>query len=178
VAKHLENSCISADLRCGIAIRAEGIPMSDELRTYLEEKKAAAERAKEPQRLQDQLLEDFARNADAQFKSVLPAANSLSDELAGSAVLGIGLIQSDALIHGMTLQLTANDKAITYTIEVDLMGIHVKAGMPMPITASVSATDPNSHGLHIVFISVIELYDVNDELIESLVKQMIDKLYS
>ena len=58
------------------------------------------------------------------------------------------------------------------------MGIHVKAGMPMPIAASVSATDPNPHGLHIVFISSIELPDVNDELITSMVKQMIDKLYS
>jgi hypothetical protein len=152
--------------------------MSDNLRAYLEEKKAVAERAKEPQRLQDQMLKDFARNADAKFKSVLPAANRLSDELSGSAGLGVGLLQADSLIHGITLQLTANDKAITYTIEVELMGIHVKAGMPMPLTASVSATNPNPHGLHVVFVSAIELSDVNDELIASLVKQMIDKLYS
>jgi hypothetical protein len=177
-AKHLESSFISANVTRGIAVRAEGIPMSDNLRAYLEEKKAVAERANEPQRLQDQLLKDFARNADAKFKSVLPAANRLSDELSGSAVLGVGLLQTDSLIRGITLQLTTNDKAITYTIEVELMGIHVKAGMPMPITASVSATNPNSHGLHIVFVNAIELSDVNDELISSLVKQMIDKLYS
>ena len=42
----------------------------------------------------------------------------------------------------------------------------------------MSATNPNSHGLHVVFVSVIELSHVNDELITSLVKQMIDKLYS
>ena len=33
--------------------------MSDNLRAYLEEKKAVAERAKEPQRLQDQIAEGF-----------------------------------------------------------------------------------------------------------------------
>jgi hypothetical protein len=93
--------------------------MSDNLRAYLEEKKAVADRAKEPQRLQEQLLKDFARNADAKFKSVLPAANRLSDELSGSAVLGVGLLQTDSLIRGITLQLTTNDKAITRAYPVD-----------------------------------------------------------
>ena len=151
--------------------------MSDNLRTYLEEKKAVAERAKEPQRLQDQLLKDFAQNADEKFKSVVPVANRLSDELSGSAVLGVGLLQTDSLIRGITLQLTTNDKAITYTIEVELKEILVKAGVPIPITESMPATNPNSHGLHIIFVRAIELYDVNDELITELVKQMIDKLY-
>ena len=151
--------------------------MSDNLRNYLEEKKAVAERAKEPQRLQDQLLKDFAQNADEKFKSVVPVSNRLSDELSGAAALGVVLLLTDSLIHGITLQLTTNDKSITYTIELELMEIHVKTGVPIPITEAVPATNQNPHGLHIMFVRTIELHDVNDELITALVKQMIDKLY-
>jgi hypothetical protein len=146
--------------------------MPGNLKTYLEGKKAAAGRVKEPDNLQLQLL-NFARNADAQLKAILSVANGLTDELSGSGVLGVGLSESDGLISGITLQLTVGEKTVKSSIKVVSKIIYVT--MSSPLAPTVITAD---NTIHVGFVNSVELDELDAELIRSLVKQMIDQIFA
>jgi hypothetical protein len=154
-----------------ITARSKGQPMPGNLKTYLEGKKAAAGRVKEPDNLQFQLL-NFARNADAQLKAILSVANGLIDELSGSGVLGVGLSESDGLISGITLQLTVGEKTVKSSIKVVSKIIYVT--MSSPLAPPVITAD---NTIHVGFVNSVELDELDAELIRSLVKQMIDQIF-
>lgn len=141
-----------------------------DLKNYFDEKKAAAgiqNRANSDEhRAQLERLHRHEHDAAAQLEKAWQIASRKADELKGSTVLGIGGARTPVGLATLTLELSDGHRKIRYEIDANAGRVLI-----------IKSTGHHQRQVVTSTFGVSSLQDINETLIDALVRAMIDDLF-
>jgi uncharacterized membrane protein YkoI len=141
-----------------------------DLKKYFDDKKAAAttqNRADgDEHRAQLERLHKHEHDAAAQLEKARQIANNKADELKGSTVLGIGGARTPVGLSTLTLELSDGHRKVRYEIDANAGRVLI-----------IKSTDNRQRQVVTSTFGVSSLRDINENLIDSVVRAMIDDLF-
>jgi hypothetical protein len=141
-----------------------------DLKTYFDQRKAAATIRNrvdsDEHRAQLERLQKHEHDAAAQLEKARQIATMKAHELKGSTVLGIGGARTPVGLSSLTLELSDGHRKVRYAIDANAGRVLI-----------IKSADSRQRQVVTSAFGVSSLQDINEYLIDSVVRAMIDDLF-